>query len=421
MNLLSTIKQSMIALRANKLRSVFSILGIVIGVAAVVIILSLGQGLKVLVTSEVDAFGPNVLDIAIKIPGVGQMGTLTSMVKGVKITTLNLNDIKSLNDKSRFPYIESVSGQTIGQEWVVYKNKEKKSLLYGCSSEFPLIFKTSEIDNGRFFTENEDNNLSKVVVIGSGLAEEFFGQTDPLNKKIKIKGQNFKVIGTLKPQGMFSSFGGIDMNDFVYLPLQTALKEVMGINYLSEIVLTITNENYSHQAIEEISSMLRRNHNIKDPEKDDFQITTMKEILEMVNEVSVILNLLLGFLAAISLLVGGIGIMNIMLVSVSERTKEIGLRKSLGATKKAILWQFLIESFVVTCLGGLIGIIIGITISLISSFIVQQQGLPNWPLSVSWLAIISAFFVSMAIGLIFGIYPARKASKLSPIEAMRKE
>jgi len=215
--------------------------------------------------------------------------------------------------------------------------------------------------------------------------------------------------------------GGIDINDFLYIPLQTALKQVLGIDYLSEIALVIKDQSYSVQAIEEISQMLRKHHNIKDPAKDDFQITTMKEILDQVNEISVILNLLLGFLAAISLLVGGIGIMNIMLVSVSERTKEIGLRKSLGASRKDILWQFLIESFVITCLGGLIGIIIGVTISLISSFVVQQQGLPNWPLSVSWLAIIVAFLVSMTIGLIFGIYPARKASKLSPIEAMRKE
>ena len=147
----------------------------------------------------------------------------------------------------------------------------------------------------------------------------------------------------------------------------------------------------------------------------------MKEILNQINEISVILNLLLGFLAAISLLVGGIGIMNIMLVSVSERTKEIGLRKSLGASRKDILWQFLVESFVVTCLGGLVGIIIGVSISLITSFVVRGYGLPEWPLTISWLAIIIAFLVSMAIGLIFGIYPARKASKLSPIEAMRKE
>jgi len=420
MGLLIIIKQSFIALRANKLRSIFSILGIVIGVAAVVIILSLGQGLKGLVTSEVEAFGPNLLDIAIKIPEADQMSTVMSMVQGVKITTLKHKDVKVLKNKERFPYIEAVSGQAIGQEWVAYGGEEKQVLIYGGSADYPQVMKIAKIDQGRFFNQSEDDALAKVVVLGSGLVEKFFDGKDFLGEKIKVKGQNFKIIGSLEPQGG-AIMGGVDINDFLYIPLQTALKQVLGIDYMSEIVLVIKDQSYSTQAIEEISSMLRKHHNIKDPAKDDFQIMTMKEILDQVNEISIILNLLLGFLAAISLLVGGIGIMNIMLVSVSERTKEIGLRKSLGATKKAILWQFLVESFIITCLGGFIGIIIGILISLTTSFVVQQQGLSNWPLSISWLAIIIAFLVSMAIGLIFGIYPAKKASRLSPIEAMRKE
>ena len=420
MNLFLIFKQSIIALKTNKLRSFFSILGIVIGVAAVVIILSLGQGLKGLVTSEVEAFGPNLLDIAIKIPGADQISTAMSMVQGVKITTLKHKDVEALKDKERFPYIESVAGQAIGQEWVAYGGEEKQVLIYGTSADYPQVMKIAKIANGRFFNQSEDDGLAKVVVLGSGLVEKFFDGKDFLGKKIKIKGQNFKIVGSFEPQGGVI-MGGIDINDFLYIPLQTVLKQILGIDYLSEIVLVIKDQSYSTQAIEEISRMLRKNHNIKDPAKDDFQITTMTEILDQVNQVSVILNLLLGFLAAISLLVGGIGIMNIMLVSVSERTKEIGLRKSLGATKKAILWQFLIEGLVITCLGGFIGIIIGIVISLITSFVVRAQGLSGWPITISWLAIISAFLVSMAIGLIFGIYPARKASKLSPIEAMRKE
>lgn len=420
MNLLSILKQSIIALRASKLRSAISILGIVIGVTAVVIILSLGQGLRGLVANEIETFGPNMLDIAVNIPGTSQMGTITSMVQGVKITTLNLDDVKDLKDKSRFPYIEAVSGQAFGQGWVNYKNKEKKVLFYGCNADFPIIYKMAEIARGRFFDQNEDDGLAKVAVLGNGLAEEFFGESDPLGKKVKLKGQNFKVIGVLEPQGMFSSFGGIDINNFIYLPLQTALKKVLGIDYLSEIVLMVAGQEYIPQAEVEIAQMLRRNHNITDPDKDDFMITTMGEILEQVNEISVILDLLLGFLAAISLLVGGIGIMNIMLVSVSERTREIGLRKSLGATRKDILRQFLIESLVITGLGGFIGIFLGIGSSLIGAMAARIQGLA-WPLTISWLAIVVAFFVSMAIGLIFGLYPARKAAQLSPIEAMRKE
>lgn len=419
MRLLTIVQQSVIALKANKLRSAFSILGIVIGVGAVVIILSMGQSLKGLITNEIDAFGTNILDIAIKIPGADQVGSVVSMVQGVKITTLKHKDVVALKNKEVFPYIEAVTGQAIAQEWATYKNKEKQVLIYGGSADYPLVMQAAKIAQGRFYTQTEDDSLAKVVVLGSGLVDEFFKGVDPIGKKIKVKGQNFKVVGILEPQGGVL-FGGIDINDFLYIPLQTTLKEILGIDYLSEIIVTVKDSKYFAQATEEISRMLRRNHNIKDPAKDDFQITNMTEILDQVNQISVILNLLLGFLAAISLLVGGIGIMNIMLVSVSERTKEIGLRKSLGATKKSILWQFLIEGLIITILGGLIGAFFGIVISLLIGLGIRTQGLA-WPLIISWLAIIMSFFVSMTIGITFGIYPARKAANLSPIEAMRKE
>jgi putative ABC transport system permease protein len=421
MDLLSITKQSVIALKANKLRAFFSILGIVIGVAAVVIILSLGQGLKGLVTNEMDAFSPNLLDVAVKIPGVNQTQSLASMVQGIKITTLKSKEIKDLKNQQAFPYITAVNGQAIGQEWVVYGNKERRVLVYGCSPDYPLIMKTAKMAVGRFFSDKENDSLAKVGVLGSTLAEKLFGQENPLGKNVRMKGLNFKVVGIFEPQGGMMSSSGMDMNDFIYVPLEVTLKEILGIDYLTEMHIDVSDQQYVDRAISDISRLLRRNHNITDPDKDDFEIVTMAEILKRVEQVSVILNLLLGFLAAISLLVGGIGIMNIMLVSVSERTREIGLRKSLGATSQNILRQFLIESLIITGLGGLIGIVWGVVVSLAVSFIVRTQGLPDWPITISWLAIFSAFVLSTIIGLTFGVYPAKKASLKNPIEALRYE
>jgi len=421
MKFLSVAKQSIIALRANKLRSFFSILGIVIGVAAVVIILSLGQGLKGLVTNEMNAFSPNLLDIAVKIPGISQTQSVASMVQGIQITTLKSKDLKDLKNQAVFPYVTAVNGQAIAQEWVVYGSKERRVLIYGCSPDYPLIMKTAKLSVGRFFSNEENDSLAKVAVLGSTLAEKLFGQDDPLGKSIRLKGMNFKVVGVQKPQGGMMSSAGMDMNEFVYVPLEVTLKEILGIDYLTEAHVDISQQQYVDRAIADISRLLRRNHNITDPDKDDFEIITMAEILKRVEQVSVILNLLLGFLAAISLLVGGIGIMNIMLVSVSERTREIGLRKSLGANSKNILWQFLIESLVITGLGGVIGIIGGVVISVLVGLIVRTQGLPGWPIEISWLAVFGAFFLSVVIGLIFGVYPAKKAAQKSPMEALRYE
>jgi len=251
------------------------------------------------------------LDIAIKIPGASQTQSITSMFQGVKVTTMKTKDIEDLKDKNRFPYIEAVNGQAIAQEWVSYANEEKQALIYGCNPDFPEVFKVAKIENGRFFTDSENEGLANVAVLGKNLAEELFKDTDPVGKNIKLKGQNYKVIGIFKPLGGISF--GIDMNDFMYAPIETTLKEILGIDYITEMHLVLSDIKYTDQAIAEISRLLRKNHNITDPEKDDFQIFTMAEILNTVNQVTTILNILLGFLAAISLLVGGIGIMNIML------------------------------------------------------------------------------------------------------------
>jgi len=403
------------------MRSLLSVLGIVIGVASVVMILSLGRGLSNMVTNEMNAFGPNLLDVTSKIPGVNQIQSVASMVQGIKITTLKTKDVKDLKNKQTFPYIVAVNGQAVGQEWAVYGNKERRVFIYGCSPDYPLIMKTAKLAAGRFFDDDENTSLTKVAVLGSTLAEKLFGQEDPLGKNVRMKGMNFKVVGVFKPLGGMMSSSGMDINDFIYVPLEVTLKEILGIDYLTEVHIDVSDQKYIDRAIADISRLLRRNHNITDPDKDDFEIYTMAEILDRVGQVSMILDLLLGFLAAISLLVGGIGIMNIMLVSVSERTREIGLRKSLGATSQNILWQFLVESLVITGLGGIIGVVGGVAVSTLIGLVARTQGLPDWPIAISWLAVFGAFTLSALIGLIFGVYPARQAAKKSPMEALRYE
>ena len=430
MNLKAVYRQSIISLKANKIRSLLSVLGIVIGVMAVVIILSAGQGLKGLVTNQVESFGTNILQIGIKIPGVSQLGTFSSIAQGTTVTSLKPSDAEALRNKERFPYIENVSSLMTGQDWATYRNREEKSMILATDNEYMDIDQMAEVKMGRFFTRDESITVSRKVVLGHGVAQELFGRTcsvmaeedqwcgeNPIGKKIKMNNQSLEVIGVMVERG---SRAGFDYDDIIYLPIETAHKLILGIDYLVEIDVRVKNESYFPQAKAEIESLMRRRHDITDPDKDDFSVMTMGEALETINEISLILDLLLGFLAAISLIVGGVGIMNIMLVSVAERTKEIGLRKAVGATKKNVLLQFLIESLVITGLGGLTGVIGGMIITVLSSLAIKTQ-LTDWPIAISWLSIVLAFMVSASIGLVFGVYPARQAAELDPIEALRKD
>ena len=414
---LKTINLALVGLRANMTRTALSVLGIVIGVAAVIVIVSVGQGLKVLIVDQINVFGENMMSVQVKVPGSDYGASLQSMVEGTVITTLKYDDVEAVRDKKRFPYIKAVSGYSAGTQWATYQEKEKQVMFIATDAYYPDIDGQLKMSQGRYFTNEEERGMAKVVVIGSKVASKFFGEENPIGKQIKIKQINFKVIGVVVDRGMIMTF---DYDSMVYLPLKTAQKLITGTDHLVEFAMVMKDDQHFAQAKAEISQLLRQRHNITDSSKDDFEIMSMDQIIDIVNTVTSLISILLGLLAAISLLVGGVGIMNIMLVIVAERTREIGLRKSLGARQKDILNQFVTEAILISVLGGIIGIIFGIVVSFIITISVRAYGF-DWPFVVSIEAIIISFSTAAFFGIIFGWYPAKKAAKLNPIEALRYE
>jgi len=414
---LKTLNLALTGLKANKTRTALSMLGIVIGVVAVIVIVSVGQGLKVLIVDQINVFGENMMSVQVKVPGSDFGASMQSMVEGTVITTLKYDDVEAVRDEKRFPYIKAVSGYSMGMDWATYQEKEKQVIFIATDAYYPEIDNQVKIVQGRYFTNEEERGMAKVVVIGSKVASKFFGEENPIGKQIKIKQINFKVIGVVADRGMVMTF---DYDSIVYLPLKTAQKLITGTDYLVEFAMVMKDNQHFAQAKVEISQLLRQRHNIDDPAKDDFEVMSMDQIVTIVNTVTSVISLLLGLLATISLLVGGVGIMNIMLVIVAERTREIGLRKALGAKQKDILNQFVTEAVLISVFGGLIGIIVGIFISLIVTFAVRAYDF-DWPFVISIEAIIISFVVAAGFGIVFGWWPAKKAAKLNSIEALRYE
>ena len=414
---IKTLKLAIVGLKANMTRTALSVLGIVIGVAAVIVIVSVGQGLKVLIVDQISVFGDNMMSVAVKVPGSDLGSSMQSMVEGTVITTLKYDDVEAVRDKERFPYIKSVSGYKAGMDWATYQEKEKQVMIIASDAYYPDIDGQLKVAQGRYFTNDEERGMARVVVIGSKIAKDFFQGQDPIGKQIKIKQINFKVIGVMQERGLVMT---MDWDTMVYIPLKTSQKLITGEDYLVEFAMIMEDDQHFAQAEAEIAQLLRQRHNIDDPAKDDFEIMSMDQIIEIVNTVTSVISLLLGLLAAISLIVGGVGIMNIMLVIVAERTREIGLRKSLGAKRKDILNQFVTEAILISVIGGVVGIIFGIVFSLVITVAVRAYGF-DWPFVVSIEAVIVSFLVAGFFGIVFGWYPAKKAAKLNPIEAMRYE
>ncbi len=419
MNAAVSVRIALRALGANKLRSALTMLGVIIGVGAVISLMSIGAGLQEQVTSQIRSLGPNLLFVT---PGAQQSGGVRAAA-GTR-PTLTLDDSEALVNAG-FPFLVDVAAQQDSGGQLIAGDRNWRSRVSGVPPSFQFV-RNSPVALGEFINDQHMQSRSRVMVLGTNVAQELFGDSDPIGETIRANRQTFRVIGVLESKG--AGFGG-NQDDAVYMPLTTMQQRFNrfrgrgGATSVSTIVIQLTDEEAADQAVQEVAALLRERHNVA---QDDFTILSQQDLLETVGQVTTGITLFLGAVAGISLLVGGIGIMNIMLVSVTERTREIGIRKALGAKRRDILMQFLIEATVVSLFGGGIGVALGIGGSrlintLLSSLGSSDSGGLSFETVVPPDAIVLAFVVSAAIGLFFGLYPALRAARLNPIEALRYE
>lgn len=396
-------KSAFQALRTNILRTSLTMLGIIIGITSVILIYSIGQGAVAFITNELSTFGTDYFQIT---PGSSQLSTFAGS------NTITFEDVETLRNDKSLTNIKYIAPISIAPVIISANNEDKEVLAYGSTHEIFEILKP-DIVEGEFMTEEQSQASEKIVVLGIDVVEELFGEnSQAVGETIRIDNRTFKVTGVLESS---SALAGGFINNSIVMPIDVVTREIVGEEKLQEIDIGVYDQDSINQTIEDVELILRDRHNLGENDDNDFQISSAQDILATVQTITGLLTAMIAAISGISLVVGGVGVMNIMLVSVTERTKEIGLLKAIGAKQKDILTQFLVESIVMTLIGGSIGIILGITGAFFISLAL------NIPFILSIPAIIIAVGVSTLVGIVFGYYPARKAAKLVPIDALRYE
>lgn len=407
-----TLKTAMGGLHTNRSRSALTILGIVIGITAIMLVVSLGAGAQALILGQIQGLGTNTVAV---IPGREPTGP--SDVTSLYSDSLKEKDVTALQKPTNVPGLKSIMPVVFGAESTLFESNTYQVSIFGGTELMAEIFDLHPTE-GYFFDKNDVLSRSDVVVIGSKVAEHLFDGADPYNQKIKIKGRNFRVIAVLPPTGGGSLF---NFDDMALVPYTTAQDYILGTKYFNRLIIDAKDGADVDAVAEDVRLTLRESHSIDDPSKDDFFVSTQKDLADRLSTITSALTWFLVAVASIALFVGGVGIMNIMLVAVTERTREIGLRKALGATDSDILSQFLLEAVLLTAIGGVIGILLGAGLAFLIALILSKGLGVNWQFVFPWSGAILGFSVSALIGLIFGGYPAGQASRKSPIEALRYE
>lgn len=401
------IKEAIGTLKLNKLRTALATLGIVIGIGSVIALVGLGQSTSKSIQTQIQSLGANLLTVQ---PGAQTTGAVRGAAGGA--TTLTNADADAIKTSPQVTTIANVSPEFSRRAQVSTGRNNSNTQIIGVTPSYTSVRKLT-VSSGNFITDSDLASSAKVAVLGPTLASNLFGEgVDPTGQTVRVNGQSLRVIGVTQSKG---GTGFFNQDDTMFVPLTLAQKQLFGVDYLSSIALEAKNQDQMTDAQNQVGYLLLARHKLSDPVQADFSIFSQQDILNTASQTTGTFTTLLSGIAAISLLVGGIGIMNIMLVTVTERTREIGLRKALGATKKVIITQFLTESIILTFVGGIIGIILGLIISYIFS------NFTNSPFVISPVSVLLAFIVSAAVGVLFGWYPARKAANLQPIEALRYE